>query len=156
MESATETTTFVRELAIAARPETVWEFLVDPEKATRWMGVEATFVAEPGGVYQVTVLSGNVARGEFVELDPPRRLVFTWGWEPGEGTPSSVPVGSSTIEIELEPEGDGTRLRFVHAGLPDAEAAAKHAHGWDHYLGRLAVAAAGNDPGRDPWLDGGM
>ena len=40
MESATETTTIVRELTIAARPETVWEFLVDPEKATRWMGIE--------------------------------------------------------------------------------------------------------------------
>ena len=63
----------------------MWEFLVDPEKAKRWMGIEATFAAEPGGLYQVTVIPGHTARGEFVELDPPRRLVFTWGWEPGEG-----------------------------------------------------------------------
>ena len=39
------------------------------------------------------------------------------------------------------------------AGVPDAEAAAKHAHGWDHYLARLEIAARGDDPGRDTWLD---
>jgi uncharacterized protein YndB with AHSA1/START domain len=38
MGSVTETTSVVRELTIAARPETVWEFLVDPAKAERWMG----------------------------------------------------------------------------------------------------------------------
>lgn len=156
MESATDTTTFVRELTIAARPETVWEFLVDPERAKRWMGIDATFAAEPGGLYQVTVLPGHVAKGEFVELDPPRRLVLTWGWESGEGSPPTVPPGSSTIEIELEPEGGGTRLRFVHSGLPGEAEVASHAHGWDHYLPRLVVAAGGGDPGRDPWLDGDM
>ena len=86
----------------------------------------------------------------------PRRLVYTWGWEKGESGPNSVPPGSSTIEIELVPEGDGTRLRFAHRDLPDAEASASHAHGWDHYLGRLVVAARGGDPGADPWVGGEM
>jgi uncharacterized protein YndB with AHSA1/START domain len=154
MESATETTTYVRELTIAARPGTVWEFLVDDKKLTRWMGIEATLVPEPGGLFQVTPVPGHKARGEFVELDPPRRLVYTFGWEPSEDSMSAVLPGSSTIEIDLEPEGDGTRLRFVHAGLPSQEEIEKHTHGWDHYLARLAVAAGGGDPGRDPWLDG--
>ena len=158
MGSVTEQTAVVRELAIAARPETVWEFLVDPEKATRWMGIDATLEPEPGGMYRVTVLSGNVASGQFVEVDRPRRLVFTWGWEPSEfeGPGMAVTAGSSTIEIDLEPEDDGTRLRFVHRDLPTAEATASHAHGWDHYLDRLVTAAAGKDPGRDTWLDGEM
>ena len=86
MGSVTEETAVVRELTIAARPETVWEFLVDPDKATRWMGIEATLDPQPGGGYRVTVLPGNVASGSFVEVDPPRRLVFTWGWEPGGST----------------------------------------------------------------------
>jgi hypothetical protein len=60
--------------------------------------------------------------------------------------------GSSTIEIELTPEGDGTSLRFVHRDLPSAESTASHGHGWDHYLTRLETAAAGGDPGEDPWL----
>jgi uncharacterized protein YndB with AHSA1/START domain len=154
METATDARTYEREIAIAARPETVWEFLVDPEKATRWMGQVAELDPRPGGRYRVEILPGNTARGEFVELDPPRRAVWTWGWEPGGQ--SKLEQGSTRIEVELVPEGEGTRLRFTHSGLPTAEAAQAHAHGWDHYLERLARAASGDDPGRDPWLDGGM
>jgi uncharacterized protein YndB with AHSA1/START domain len=121
------------------------------ETAVRREIAIASFDPRPGGEYRVEVLSGNVAVGEFVELDPPRRLVWTWGWEPG--SPSPVAPGSSTIEVELVPEGDGTRLRFTHSGLPDADATQKHAHGWDHYLERLEIVARGDDPGRDTWLD---
>jgi uncharacterized protein YndB with AHSA1/START domain len=152
MESTAETTSVERELAIAASPETVWEFLVDADKATRWMGQRAELDPRPGGLYHVAVVPGHTARGEFVELDPPHRLVFTWGWEPGEDGPNPVPPGSSTIEIELTPEGDGTKLRFVHRDLPGKEAAESHAHGWDHYFERLRIAAAGGDPGPDPWV----
>jgi uncharacterized protein YndB with AHSA1/START domain len=156
MESATETRSVARELTIDASPETVWEFLVDPDKATRWMGETASFELRPGGVYRVGVIPGHTALGEFVEVDPPHRLVFSWGWEPGADGSNPVPPGSSTIEIELVPDGDGTRLRFEHRGLPTPESAESHAHGWDHYLERLAGAAAGRNPGRDPWLDGDM
>lgn len=152
--SETETRAIERQIEIAARPETVWEFFVDPEKACRWMGTSAELDPQPGGIYRVEVLPGNVARGVFVELDPPRRLVYTWGWEEGAGSP--LPAGSTTIEIDLVPEGDGTTVRFTHRDLPTEDAAERHAHGWGHYLGRLATVAGGGDPGRDPWLDGGM
>lgn len=155
MDATTESTTVRRELTIDASPETVWEFLVDPEKATRWMGLNASLEARPGGLYRVEVIPGNIARGEFVELDPPHRLVHTWGWEPG-GMSKSVAPGSSTIEIELVPAGDGTTLRFTHRDLPSEEAVQSHAHGWDHYFERLAIAAGGGDPGADPWLTGEM
>jgi uncharacterized protein YndB with AHSA1/START domain len=155
MESTTETTEVVRELSIAARPETVWDFFVDPAKAIRWMGIEATLEPEPGGLYRVEVVPGTVARGTFVELEAPHRLVFTWGWEPrADGETYDVVPGSSTIEVRLEPDGDGTLLRFVHRDLPSADSAARHGHGWDHFLPRLVEAASGRDPGRDPWLDG--
>jgi uncharacterized protein YndB with AHSA1/START domain len=155
VEATTESTSVYRELAIDASPETVWEFLVDPEKATRWMGQNATLDARPGGLYRVEVIPGNTAAGEFVELDPPRRLVYTWGWEPG-GIDKAVPPGTSTIEIELVPSGEGTTLRFTHRDLPSEEAVQSHAHGWDHYFGRLVIAASGGDPGADPWLTGQM
>ncbi|HEY8630333.1 MAG TPA: SRPBCC family protein [Gaiellaceae bacterium] len=96
--------------------------------------------------------SGHTARGEYVELDRPRRLVFTWGWEKSGDEENPVPPGASTIEVELTPVGNGTSLRFVHRDLPSAEAAESHAHGWDHYLPRLEILAAGGDPGEDPWL----
>jgi uncharacterized protein YndB with AHSA1/START domain len=148
MDAATDTSVYERTLTIDASPETVWEFLVDPEKLMRWKGINADLDTKPGGIFRCEVIPGHVARGEYTEVDKPHRLVFTWGWDGNEG----VPPGSSTIEIELAPEGDGTSLRFVHKDLPNAEAVASHAHGWDHYLPRLETAAGGGDPGEDPWV----
>jgi len=154
MELAAESTAVVREIAIAASPETVWELLVDPEQAVKWMGMTASFDLRPGGLYRVQVIPGHAARGEFVEIDPPHRLVHTFGWEPESG--SIVAAGSTTVEYELVPDGDGTLLRFTHRDLPNADAVASHAHGWEHYLERLALAARGSDPGTDPWQSGEM
>jgi uncharacterized protein YndB with AHSA1/START domain len=156
MDATTEATVVERTLSIAASPETVWDFFVDPQKATRWMGFSIDLDPRPGGIYRNEVLPGHVARGEFVELDPPRRLVFTWGWEKSGEGPITVPAGSSTIEIELAPDGDRTTVHFVHRDLPTTDAAQAHGHGWDHYLSRLEIAAAGGDPGADPWLTEGM
>jgi uncharacterized protein YndB with AHSA1/START domain len=148
MDAATDTTVYERTLAIDASPETVWEFLVDPEKLMRWKGINADLETQPGGIFRCEVIPGHIARGEYVEIDKPNKLVFTWGWDGSE----DVPPGSSTIEIELASDGDGTSLRFVHKDLPNAEAIASHAHGWDHYLPRLETAARGGDPGGDPWV----
>lgn len=158
MQSATDKVSLEREIAIDASPETVWDFLVDADKTTRWMGQMASFDPRPGGVYENEVIPGTTARGGFVEVDPPHRLVFTWGWDPkpGEDAPNPVPPGSSTVEIELVPDGDGTMLRFTHRDLPSPEAAESHGHGWDHYLERLEIVARGGDPGADPWLTGQM
>ena len=148
MDAATDTTVYERTLAIDASPETVWEFLVDPEKLMRWKGINADLDPQPGGIFRCEVIPGHIARGEYVEIDKPNKLVFTWGWDGSE----DVPPGSSTIEIELASDGDGTSLRFVHRDLPNAEAIASHAHGWDHYLPRLGTAAGGGNPGEDPWV----
>ena len=148
MDAATDTTVYERTLAIDASPETVWEFLVDPEKLMRWKGINADLDTQPGGIFRCEVIPGHIARGEYVEIDKPNKLVFTWGWDGSE----DVPPGSSTIEIELASDGDGTSLRFVHKDLPNAEAIASHAHGWDHYLPRLETAAGGGEPGEDPWV----
>jgi uncharacterized protein YndB with AHSA1/START domain len=153
MEATTESLV-ERRIEIDAGPETVWEFLVDPAKMARWMGSEITLEPRPGGTYRVDVIDGHVASGAFVEVDPPRRLVHTFGWEPEADNPNPVEPGSTTIEIELEPSGDGTILTFRHTGLPGAEIAQAHAHGWDHYLGRLSVAAQGGDPGPDNGPEG--
>jgi uncharacterized protein YndB with AHSA1/START domain len=151
--NATETMAIERELTIAASPETVWDLLVDPEKASRWMGLQSWSEPKPGGLYRVEVIPGNIARGEYVELDRPNRLVFTWGWE---GDDNPVAPGSTTIEFTLTADGDGTHVHFVHSGLPSAESGASHGHGWDHYFERLTIAAAGGEPGPDPWVTGEM
>lgn len=151
MDTIADGAVVVREVAISARPATVWEFLVDPRKAVRWMGVSASLDPRPGGQYRVEVIPGEVAAGEFVEIDPPRRLVHTWGWEPGSTSP--VPPGSTIVEFELLPDGDGTLLRLTHRRLPDAASAGFHEDGWAHYLDRLTVVAKSGEPGVDTWIE---
>jgi uncharacterized protein YndB with AHSA1/START domain len=136
-----------REVRIDASPETVFEFFTDPVKAVRWMGTQATLDPRPGGVYRIEMSEQVVALGEYVEVDPPNRVVMTWGWEGGM---ASVGPGGSTVEVTLAADGDGTLVRLVHSGLPTPESAAAHSDGWDEYMARLVIAAEGGDPGPDP------
>lgn len=137
-----------REVRIEARPETVFPFFTDPERMIQWKGRKAELDPRPGGIYRVDIDGRHVARGEYVELDPPHRVVFTWGWE-SEGEGHAVPPGSSRVEVSLEPEGEGTLVRLRHVGLPN-DALEIHGQGWDLYLGRLVKAAVGDDPGPLP------
>jgi uncharacterized protein YndB with AHSA1/START domain len=148
MDATTETAIVERTISIDASPETVWEFFVDPEKLKRWKGVDAKLELRPGGVFWCEVIPGHVAAGEYVELDPPHRLVFTWGWEKSD-SPTAIKPGSSTIVVELTPEGSGTRLHFVPR--PPERGRGRVTRG---RLGPLPAAARGRGgrgrPGRGP------
>jgi len=135
----------VREILIDATPETIWPFLVEPERHVEWLGTVADIDPRPGGTYRVLVGGQNAGVGEYVDVVPNEKVVFTFGWEQ-EGNP--IQPGSTTVEISLHPEGEKTRVRLTHRGLPD-DAVGDHTHGWDHYLGRLAVSATSGDPGPD-------
>ena len=136
-----------RQVRIAARPETIFPFFTDPEKMMRWKGISATLDPRPGGAYRVDMNGHDVAQGEYVEVVPNSKVVFTWGWE-AVGSP--LPPGASTVEVTLIPDGDGTIVRLRHFNLaPDQQEV--HAMGWEHYMARLVVAAEGRDPGPDPW-----
>ena len=135
------------EVLVKASPETIFDFFTDPEKMTRWKGTRAELDPRPGGIYSVDVTPQAHARGQYVEIDPPRRVVFTWGWDGDE----SVPPGSSTVEITLEPQGEATLVKLVHSDLPEGKRDL-HREGWEHFVSRLTIAAAGGDPGPDPML----
>ena len=144
----TEALVVRRETYIAAPPATVFAFLTDPEKILSWMGTEATTEAHPDGLYLVKGCGGDrarAARGAFREVVPVHRLAYSFGWEGSE----VVPPGSSLGEIDLIDRDGGTLLRITHSGLPNAEQCASHDRGWLHYLGRLAIAASGRNPGVD-------
>ena len=106
----------------------------------------------PGGEYRCAVIPGHTASGTFVELDPPRRLVFTWGWEPDAERSEPGSAGVVRGRDRARAGSRRTRLRFTHREFPSAEAATGHEKGWDHYLARLVIAAGGGEPGPDPWL----
>jgi uncharacterized protein YndB with AHSA1/START domain len=140
-----ETLVVRRETHIPAPPAAVFALLTDPEKILSWIGTEAQFDPQPGGLYLLNVTGARFARGTFREVVPVHRLAYSFGWDGSE----TVPPGSSLVEIDLIERPDGTLLRLTHSGLPDAEQCASHGEGWAHYLGRLATIAAGRDPGRD-------
>lgn len=146
----TERLCVTREVTMAAPREVVWELLTDAARMTGWMGRAAELAPHPGGRYRVEVVPGQVASGAFVEVDAPARLAHTWGWD-GYAR-AVVPPGSSLVAYELVRAPAGTLLRLDHHYLPSARSAGTHARGWGHYLGRLAMLAAGGDPGPDPWV----
>ena len=145
-QTATAAEVVHREIRIDAAPAAVFEFLIDPVKMVRWMGAEAVLDPRPGGDYRVNITGHERVSGEVIEIVPDRRLVFTWGWEGG-----ALPVapGESTVEISLEPDGQGTLLRLTHRDLPQGMHKF-HQLGWGYALNRLARVAAGEDPGPDP------
>ncbi len=129
---------------IAAPPSTVYNYLTRSEKWAQWQGASASLDARPGGIFSMVMGNGMNARGQFVELVPEKRVVFTWGWVDQPG----IPPGSTTVEIELSDYADGTLLVLTHREIPPDEAALQKM-GWTHYLPRLASVAAGEDPGPD-------
>ena len=129
-----------RQIFIEASPETVFRFLVDPRLMSHWIGVLHSLEPHPGGLFQVEVSRGNVARGTYTEVTPPRRVAFTWGWDSADPSLALTPPGASLVEIELEPKDGGTLLRLRHSGLPDATTQV-HRERWSLHLDRLQAAA---------------
>ena len=136
----------VSEIRIAASPRTVFAYFVDPDKLVRWIGTSVEIEARPGGALAIDMNPHTRARGEYLEVVPYSRVVFSWGWLDD----TTVPPGSSTVEVTLTPDREGTHVRLVHRGLTTAEMREQHRAGWLLYLPRLVDAATGGDPGRDP------
>ena len=89
-------------ILIQARRDIVFAYFTDAEKLIRWKGVRATLDPRPGGIYRVEINARDIVRGTYLEVTPPERIVFTWGWE-GEASP--LPPGASTVEITFSEEG---------------------------------------------------
>lgn len=125
-------------LRIEARPETVWRFWTDPGRMCQWWGAAAHLDPRPGGACIVEMGGGPVMRGEYLELLPHERIVFSFGWDQTEGAPAVAP-GSTLVEITLTADGDDTILNLRHTGLPVAFGA-EHQAGWAHFLPLLVDA----------------
>ncbi|MDQ0210579.1 TIGR03086 family metal-binding protein [Arthrobacter bambusae] len=124
-----------------------FELITQPARLRRWQTVAARVDLKVGGEYRWTITPGHHAAGTFTEIEPGKRVVFTWAWEQPEAPADNV----STVAITLEPADGGTTVRLVHEGLPTAEALAGHSEGWNHYLDRLLAAASAGDAGADEW-----
>src|ERR1700732_4771995 len=137
---------FEKSVLVPLNADDTFALITEPDRLRRWQVITARVDRRAGGDYRWTIIPGNSASGTITEVEPGRRVVFTWGWE---GSPD-LPPGASTVTITLEPADGGTLVHLVHEGLA-GEQLDSHALGWDHYLGRLVKAAADGDAGPDEW-----
>jgi uncharacterized protein YndB with AHSA1/START domain len=126
---------------IAAPPEVVFPYFTDPALAVKWIANTAYLDARPGGTLAIDV-RGNPARGEYVVVEPPHRVVFTWGMEGSE----DFPPGSSTVEVVLQVDEDETVVTLTHQDLPSEDYRRSHREGWGEFLDLLAEQAGSSSP----------
>ena len=120
---------------LPARREDVYALWLDAERMPEWIldGGSARVDARVGGTFHMNMHYQGKSYphdGEYLELVPPERLVFTWisastNWKP------------SIVTIELFVRGSETEVVLTHEGLPSEKSAADHEHGWAEILGWL-------------------
>ena len=118
-----------RIVVIEARPATVFSFFMDSERWARWWGAGSTIDARPGGRIFIRHPNGVEMSGDVLEITPPIRLVFTYGYV--AGTP--IPEGGSRVTMQLEPVASGTRLHLTHEFADDFPRD-HHVQGWRYQL----------------------
>ncbi len=138
-----DTTLEIKRTFQASR-EKVFQAWTDPEKLNRWFApsddyeVSAECDPRPGGNYrvQMTHKDGNIHTvvGEYREVNPPEKLVFTWSWEDGG-------VQGSLVTVDLQDLGESTEVTLTHSGFLSAEWRDKHNEGWSGALSRLEAVS---------------
>jgi uncharacterized protein YndB with AHSA1/START domain len=126
-----------RTVTIAARRETVFRYFTDSERFAAWWGKGSRIEPVPGGAVQIRFPNAIVAGGEVVEIVPPERIVFSYGFESGQ----PIPIGASRVTITLEETARGTLVRLRHE-LPSAEVRDEHVQGWRYQLALFANVVA--------------
>ena len=126
-----------RRILIRARPATVFEFFTNPQDWASWWGAGSTIDARPGGTLIIQHPNGVEVSGTVVEVQPPDRIVFTYGYVSGQPFPAT----SSRVTIRLATHPAGTQLDLTHEFL-DGDARDQHVQGWRFQLSLFANAVA--------------
>ena len=118
-----------RTVVIQASPQTVFSFLTENDRWASWWGTGSTIEPKTGGRVYIRHANGIESSGEVVEVVPPTRMVFTYGFNSGK----PIPPGSSLVTIDLAPQGQATRLELRH-DFADAGVRDEHVQGWRYQL----------------------
>ncbi|HEX5684508.1 MAG TPA: SRPBCC domain-containing protein [Ideonella sp.] len=123
--------------------EKVYAAFVQPELMAAWqcprgMTVEVNADVRVGGAYHLQMRGRDghqfAVGGQFVELDPPGRLTYTWAWE---GDESPLAGLQTLIEVDFVGRDGGTEMRMRHSGFRNALERGNHRHGWDSCFNKL-------------------
>src|SRR5687767_15797193 len=99
-----------RSVVIQAPRENVFRFLTDTPRWATWWGAGSTIDAREGGGVLIRLPGGIDVSGEVLEMRPPERMVFTYGFLKGD----PIPAGGSRVTMRLEPHALGTHLHVTH------------------------------------------
>jgi uncharacterized protein YndB with AHSA1/START domain len=121
--------TLDRTVVIQADPPTVFSFFTDNDRWASWWGAGSTIDPKSGGRVYIRHANGIESSGEVIEVQPPTRIVFTYGFDSGH----PIPPGSSRVTISLEPQGAATRLDLRHE-FEEAGPRDEHVQGWRYQL----------------------
>ncbi len=133
-------TTVVVKKVVSASLEEVFEAFTDAEIMSKWffpgedMYAEVTNNPVVGGDYTLKMYAKNgdiyIHVGEYKEISPPDKLVFTW---------NSDFVQNTLVTVTLAKSGRGTEVTISHELLPEGEMAENHREGWTGCLNRLST-----------------
>lgn len=128
---------------IKAPRDRVYAAWTDPAQLKQWFGPEDVqtndLVADVrvGGKFRWDLTNSDgekiTCRGEFRELQPNRKIVFTWKWDDDEDWENHL----SIVTVELSDRDDGTELRLTHERLPNEASRDGHNRGWNSALDKL-------------------
>jgi uncharacterized protein YndB with AHSA1/START domain len=127
-----------RELRLSRRYpvacEKVWRAWTDPQALSAWFGPAGAHSVQAaeldvrvGGRYRIRFRTPDGEQhevgGSYEEVQPQRKLVFSWAWH-------TTPERVSRVTVAMRPDGDGTVLELLHERFVDAEARTNHERGW--------------------------
>jgi len=128
---------------IEAPRDRVYAAWTDPEQLKQWFGPENVKTRElvadarVRGTFRWDIINSEgeemTMRGEFRELQPDKKIVFTWQWEDDEDWENHI----SIVTVELYDRDGGTELRLTHEQLPNEESRDGHTRGWESALDKL-------------------
>jgi uncharacterized protein YndB with AHSA1/START domain len=122
-----------RTVVIRARPAIVFGFFTDTRDWAAWWGPGSTIDARPGGPLLIRHPNGVEVSGEVLEVHPPERIVFTYGY--ASGTP--IPPGGSRVTIRVDSHPSGALLQLTHE-FTDVAVRDEHVQGWRFQLSLFA------------------
>ena len=142
-----------RTIVIRAPREAVFRYFTDSAHWSKWWGAGSTIDSKPGGAIYIKYPEGTEVRGEVLEVKPPGKIVFTYGYVNG----NPIPAGSSRVTIQLATERGGTKLTLTHE-LDSAAVRDQHVQGWRYQLSGFSNVVAdeinAGAPGAiDSWFD---
>ncbi len=145
--------TLDRTIVIQASPETVFRYFTDSARWAAWWGAGSAIDATPGGRIYIRYPNGVEASGEVVAVEPPNRIVFTFGYASGK----PMAPRASRVTIRLAPEGAATRLHLMHE-FASPEARDAHIGGWRFQLSIFGNVVANEvfadaEKSVDAWFD---